>query len=285
MTAFLGALINSNMKAYLYLDIRDLFRDTIYEILPKPVSFFILPIVKLIEKFTFCSSSKINLVSVGFNSYVKKILRNNSEIQITNFSNGIDDQFLKKSFKVKKKFNSTIKTILFAGNIGEGQGLHKIIPEVAMQLKDCIRFKVIGDGGAFLKLKNKIKSLNIGNVDLIKPMSRNELCDFYLKADILFVHLNNNEAFKKVIPSKLYEYASIGKPILAGLEGVSYKFVKKEIDGTELFKPCDVKSFISAYNKLIKKGRFYNRLTFKKKYSRKHIMKKMIDDLLVDIKV
>ena len=52
--------------------------------------------------------------------------------------------------------------------------------------------------------------------------------------------LNYYEAFRKVLPSKLLEYKTISKPILAGLNGRSEWFVKSEIYDCAVFSPADL---------------------------------------------
>ena len=77
---------------------------------------------------------------------------------------------------------------MYAGNIGEGQGLHKIIPKLAFHLKDRVNFRVIGAGGLIEELKYEIESLSLQNVILIPPMSREYLIKEYIMADLLFLH-------------------------------------------------------------------------------------------------
>ncbi len=130
------------------------------------------------------------------------------------FSNGSTLNFI--TSEPKHIFNKPL-TVLYAGNIGEGQGLHLIIPPLAKILEDKIIFKVIGDGGRKKHLKNELKRLNCKNVELYDPIPRENLIEAYQAADILFLHLNDYQAFTKVLPSKLFEYAASYKPIWAGL--------------------------------------------------------------------
>ena len=72
MTAFLGAVIATQKRAYLYLDIRDIFIDTLQDVFSKKMTLFIMPFLKPIEKFTFNHANHVNLVSKGFLPYFKK---------------------------------------------------------------------------------------------------------------------------------------------------------------------------------------------------------------------
>jgi len=277
MTAFLGYLISKFNSIPLYLDIRDIFTDVIKNVGPKIIMKSLFPIFSYIEKITFKRATHINLVSKGFTEHVKKI---NPNCTITLHTNGIDSEFIGYDYSKKYELLQDKKIILYAGNIGEGQGLHKIIPKAAKHLENDVIFKVIGDGGMRTELEKYINEKNINNVELLSPMSRSRLLSFYKEADILFLHLNNYEAFTKVIPSKLFEYSSTGKPILAGLKGVASNFIKDNIVGVKVFNPCDEDGFLHAYHELIIGNKLYERSNFLNKYSRESIMNIMANEIL-----
>jgi UDP-N-acetylglucosamine:LPS N-acetylglucosamine transferase len=72
-TAFLGYKIAKKAKIPLYLDIRDIFVDTMNDVIQsKFVKFFLLPVLKQIEYKTFNYAKHINLISGGFNEYFEK---------------------------------------------------------------------------------------------------------------------------------------------------------------------------------------------------------------------
>jgi len=117
-TAFLGARIAHKNNAKLYLDIRDIFRETIMDVFKNSfVKIGLNFLLRPIENYTFRRANHINLVSKGFESYFKKY--NNSTFSF--FTNGIDDVFLNLSLENNVK-NKEKQTILYAGNIGEGRG-------------------------------------------------------------------------------------------------------------------------------------------------------------------
>ena len=101
--------------------------------------------------------------------------------------------------------------VVYAGNIGEGQGLHSILPSVrAKHFEGKLKFKIIGDGGRLPQLEQALKAAAINNVELLNPVGRDVLIQAYQHADILFMHLNDYDAFLKVLPSKVFEYAALG---------------------------------------------------------------------------
>ncbi len=271
-TAFLGARLARKKKLPLYLDIRDIFVDTIKDVLNPKISFFAKPILSLIESYTFKTATHINLVSRGFESY---FVHKYKQAKYTWFTNGIDDEFLGLESKLKQ--NTTDKQmILYAGNIGESQGLHTILPSLAKELDAGFEINVIGDGGRKPALINSLE--NINNVNLFPPMQRNKLPEQYMNADILFLHLNDFPAFEKVLPSKIFEYAATGKPILAGVSGYAAKFITDEVRNAEVFNPSDANGALLALRKLSLKNT--DRSEFIKQYTRVNIMKNMAESII-----
>jgi UDP-N-acetylglucosamine:LPS N-acetylglucosamine transferase len=274
-TAFLGAQVSRKKRIPLYLDVRDLFVDTMSNILSPVLIWLTSPVLSAIERYTFNSAKKINLVSKGFLPYFEQRY---SDIPISFLTNGIDKEFIQASQLDDKTWvtKSTIN-ILYAGNIGEGQGLHKIIPEMADRLKKRIHFKVIGGGGLIKKLSDEVAELGLDNVELVPPMGREALIKEYINADVLFLHLNDYEAFRKVLPSKLFEYGAMNKPILAGISGYSEEFVKSEINDCAVFSPTDSEDAVKKFESL--SYSIKPREEFIKKFDRQKIMREMAEDI------
>lgn len=278
MTAALGAHIATRAKTFLYLDIRDLFTDTMQNLLAKKHTRHLLPGFRWLEKRTFNKADRINLVSPGFLPYAKEI----APLQDYRlFTNGIDEEFLKTNF-LKQPSNSadSIPLVVYAGNMGEGQGLHKVLPQAARLLTDKAQFRLLGDGGRRAQLEGMIADTNVSNIEIFSPVPRTELYTHYRDADVLFLHLNDYAAFHKVLPSKIFEYAATGKPILAGVAGYAAEFLKSEVEGVQIFAPCDAKGMVHALDNLLSDAPQFDRKAFKEKFPRTQIIREMARDIL-----
>ena len=269
-TAFLGKRCSVMNHCPLYLDIRDIFVDTMKDIFKDKILVRVTAgwALGLIEKYTFKNANHINLISGGFKPYFAKY----KKPTYSEFSNGIDDVFIEAG-QESSVDNGKPYIITYAGNMGSGQGLEKIIPEAAKKLGANYKFRLIGDGGTRKKLEEKLKELNVDNVELLNPVARKELIQYYKESTFLFFHLNDLEAFKKVMPSKMFEYGAFDKPIIAGVGGYAAQFVEKNIPNHILFKPTDVDDFVSQMKAYQLK--FECRDEFIKNFSRKSIDKKL----------
>lgn len=281
MTAVLGAWVAQYNNAKLYLDIRDVFVETIGDIFPLRISFFIKPIFSGLEKWVLKRADRINVVSKGFCTYFSKRYPHSD---FCCYTNGVDAEFiLLDGFNKQSARNSSkILTVLYAGNIGAGQGLDHIIPQLAKSMEGRLHFRVIGDGGRKHALSIAVKEMGCENVELLPPVSRSVLIEEYQRADILFLHLNDYDAFKKVLPSKIFEYAATGKPIWAGVSGYPAEFMMNEIRNIAIFESCNAIQAEKVFNNL--KLNVIERTAFIDKFSRSSIMNRMAVDMLSLIK-
>lgn len=275
MTAFLGAVVSFFTKVPLYLDIRDIFIDTVDDVFSKKMTFLVLPFLSVIEKFAINKASIVNIVSKGFLPYFESKYKNKN---YSFFTNGIDTIFLDQCNKnIGYKINDPV-VIVYAGNFGDGQGLHKIVPHLAKKLEGRAVFQLIGNGGRKNELEKTLNDLNVNNVQILPPVNRSELLQYYDNADILFLHLNDYDAFKKVIPSKLFEYACYNKPIWGGLSGYVVEFIGEELDSTYVFRPCDLEDAVKKFSEIDYSVSL--RENFIHKYTRSNIMDSLANDIM-----
>lgn len=264
-----------------FIDLRDIFSETISDLLllkSRLLSWFSKRVFSFIERRLLQKAAGVNVVSEGFLDYFK--IQGMDTSKWTVFTNGVDREFEYFDLHPVAK-QPDIKTVLYAGNIGSGQGLDLILPEAALKLGSSFRFQIVGDGSTRKLLGKTLARLEVENVELLLPVGRERLIQYYMKADILFLHLNEVKAFKRVLPSKIFEYAALGKPIVAGLSGYSAKFIAENIEHGCLFNPGDVNGCVECFQNaatLIVEPSSVKR--FVKKFSREHIMDKMADQVL-----
>jgi glycosyltransferase involved in cell wall biosynthesis len=276
MTAALGAWFARRNRGHLYLDLRDIFVDTIGELLPAPAAWCVRPGLERLESWTVRRADRVNLVSPGFADYFRSRY---GEVPLSFFTNGIDSEFLQPpaAGAVARDPDGRMR-IVYAGNIGDGQALHAILPGLAVALRDRARMIIIGDGGQRRRLEAAVGAAGAGNVEFRAPMRRAELIEVYRSAHVLFLHLGNLPAFEKVLPSKLFEYAALGKPVLAGVAGYAARFVREEIDNSAVFAPGDVAGALRALDSLELSDRARPR--FVARYARANIVAAMADEIL-----
>ena len=284
MTGILTGYSAYRLNCKYFLDVRDIFSETISDLFSRKnkilgaASKFVF---SFLEKKLFNGAAGVNVVSEGFPEYFSK-----EGINVSNwtfFPNGVDKEFQNLQLTKQDKTKIT-RTVLYVGNIGRGQALESILPDVAKKLGDSYRFLVVGDGGMRAALSKDIKDKDIHNIEILSPVKRSELIGYYQEADILFLHLNDIPAFRRVLPSKIFEYAAFGKPIIAGISGYSAKFMRDNVPHAIVFDPGNVNQCVVS----IRKGQSLrvdnNQIDiFIKEYAREKIMKEMASHILTTL--
>lgn len=275
MTAVLGAYIARKKRVPLYLDIRDIFVDTIKDVLSSKIVWALKPLFSVLERWAVQRAQKVNLVSGGFRKYFESRYPGK---HFSFFTNGIDQEFIAAVPAVACDSKADLPEVVYAGNFGEGQGLHSIIPHLAKHYDGRLKFKLLGDGGRKFQLEAALREQKVTNIEVLAPVNRRELIEIYRRADVLFLHLNDYDAFLKVLPSKIFEYAAVGKPIWAGVSGFAAEFLREHVTNAAVFHPCNVRQAIEAFERL--ELQTQPRTEFCEKFSRESIMQNMAADVL-----
>jgi len=282
MTGVLTGISGRKLKCKYFIDLRDIFSETISDLFSqksKLLSFVFKKTFSLLELWLFRKAVGVNVVSEGFPEYFQTKGLDTSNWSF--FPNGVDKEFVNLPI-IENKSSKNIKTIMYAGNIGSGQGLEMVLPAVAKRMGSDYHFLVIGGGGASSNLISTIKNNNVNNIEILPPVKRDKLIEYYANVDILFLHLNNIPTFRRVLPSKIFEYVAIRKPIVAGLTGYSAKFMIDNVPYASIFDSGDidgcVNAILKAENEDIKDKSID---IFVEKYSREKIMNSMAEHIFL----
>jgi glycosyltransferase involved in cell wall biosynthesis len=106
----------------------------------------------------------------------------------------------------------------YAGNLGIAQGLDAAM-EAAERLGGGFQFLVVGDGPHRARLEERAATLPEGSVaftGLVEP----EHAARYLRAsDATLVSLGAQPELAKFVPSKLFDYCAVGRPVILAAAG------------------------------------------------------------------
>ncbi len=110
--------------------------------------------------------------------------------------------------------------VMYAGNIGQGQGLETLL-EAAHILRDIpeIQFVIVGDGVALPTLQQVTQTKGLTNVRFLGSYPTADMPALYALAEVLLVHLRDDPLYRITIPHKVFSYMASGKPILVAVAG------------------------------------------------------------------
>lgn len=208
--------------------------------------------------------------------YVKKRLK--GCVEPLHISNGVSLSQYNKLIGVLP-FNGSKYTVTYVGNIGIAQDLSTLV-EAAQDLPN-VRFKIIGTGIEYEKIKKMVFSTGVSNVDVIGKVPWEDLKKYYNETNILYAQLAPD--FSGAMPSKLYEYLATGKYIIYGGDGQAAEILG-DFSNNKVIPPCDKTKLVEEIEYAI--NNFLgislseeNRELIRKKYIRELESKKLVKEI------
>lgn len=194
-----------------------------------------------------CYKSAIKLVMVTDSFRKKLIYRGVPASKISVIKNGVNkDLFIpmpKDEVLIAQLGLQGKKVIGYIGTHGMAHKLDFIIRAAKeMDGKNNFHFLFLGNGAErenLVRLKNE---LGCTNVTMLESVSKQEVKRYISILDICLINLRKSDLFKTVIPSKIFENAAMGIPILMGVEGEAQEIVESYGAGL-CFVPEDMKDF------------------------------------------
>ena len=221
-----GLVLNKFKKKDYWLDVRDLWPESVASLLNGKKSFY-YKIGKKIESLIYTNAKGFIFPIPSFEKYLSNYPQNINKPMIS-LINGVSDKFINKANSIKIN-EENIFTVLYSGNLGYAQDLRTII-DSANDLRDHkIIFKFIGNGVC----KNKLESYAINNNKIFfqDSIDRDKLIVEIRNASVCLVPLINSPLFNRALPSKMFEYMACSKPIIVGIKGDAKSLVELSKSG------------------------------------------------------
>lgn len=164
------------------------------------------------------------------------------------FPNWVDETHIRpvpkaESLRAEFGLHPTDQVVLYAGNLGEKQGLDLII-EVARRFRTqpSVRFLIVGSGGGKATLEEKVRGYGLENV-LFFPLQPYEKLSALLATADLHLVLQKKSAADLVMPSKLTGIlAAGGCALVTALPGTSLHRVVERHELGILVEPESVEA-------------------------------------------
>lgn len=206
----------------MFFNLQDLWPENVEEVLGirfAPVTWCINRIVDRI----YTASDKILCTSQGFTQNLRS--RGVAPQKLIYWPQFCPDVCLEEARRPEIYPEDTFN-IVFAGNLGDAQGLDLMV-EAAKQLKGSpIRWFLVGDGRARARLEQKVQSCGVTEeVTFVGRVDAWDADRYVHFADCAYLSFQDNRLFNMTLPAKLQTYLACGTPILAAAGGESAQLV------------------------------------------------------------
>jgi len=248
-----GVLLHWFRRFRFVLEIRDIWPESMSAVgagLPGPL----LRILGVMEKMMYRAAGHI--VTVGQGYVVKLRERGVPEDKISVIMNGVDKTLFHPrpvNAELRREYGLSGKFVCsYIGTIGMACGLRAAL-DAAEILKsrgrDDIRIVLVGDGAQREELRAEAAERRLDNVIFTGRRPKAEMPDWVASSDVNLVHLKKCDLFETVMPSKIFESAGCGRPILMGVNGFA-KALVMDADAGVAVEPEDAVGIADALERL-----------------------------------
>lgn len=228
-TALAGRFLSLVKRKPWLLEVRDIWPESI-KVVTGMKDNWLIKFFEFLELRMYQKASKIVVVTDSFKNILiekrgvpeAKIKVITNGVNLKDFSPRLPDLELKESLNLQDKF-----VVAYMGTHGLAHGLDFILRAAQKVSDPMIHFLFVGDGAMKTELIALKTSLNLSNVSFLDPIAKNEMPRYLSIIDVGLVNLMKSSLFTTVIPSKIFEIASMQKPILLGLEGETKDIIEK----------------------------------------------------------
>jgi len=266
---FMIPLVGFGVRGKKILDIRDLVweyieeKNVVKKVIKKIFKFIMKPSIRQFEHIVVTNERERVLLTQHYTS---------GKIDIV--PNGISLERYEKLSQIENQLDKHPFTVTYIGNIGFAHNL-KLLVSVAGELPD-INFIIIGDGMELEDIKKYASENKIDNVVFTGKLDWSEIKPYYEKSTVLYAQLQ--ERLPSAMPSKLFEYAATGLPVIYGGTGHAVSFVK-QLEQAIVIRPdnfSELKAAIEAMQKKSLKISEKNRILVKENYLRESSAEKFV---------
>lgn len=232
------------------MEIRDLWPESIRAVGVAKGKERLLDVLEKLELFLYRKADKIVVATHAFKTnlsdrgiLIDKIHVITNGVLMANFMPRPKDAELMDKLGLRDKF-----VIGYIGTHGVAHKLNFIL-KCSPKAPPNVHFVFVGDGAKKQELVERLEREKYTNVTMLPLIPKAEIARYISVTDVALVPLRRSDTFKTVIPSKIFENAAMGKPILLGVEGESEAIIKKYGAGL-CFIPEDETDFLRQLNRL-----------------------------------
>lgn len=281
-----GIILKKKMKKSMFIYVLDIWPDQM-KIWNVKENNLLFKIVHKYSKYAYQSGDLIGITSKPFKKYLVDVNKVDPSkiIYLPQYSE-------KMKICLNKKSTKEEIDLIFAGNIGDQQNIECLLNAISLvKTKNKFHVHFYGNGTNFENCKVLSKKLKLENkVTFYGRISKNDLDNIYPNMDALLLTLCSEEKIgfaANTVPAKLQKYMSIGKPIIASIDGGAYEILKESNSGIVVHAnetdnlAMAIKDFVENPTKYQKCG--VNAINYFNKYFEKNIVMDKLENILKDL--
>ena len=250
-TTFAAYLLSIFKRKPWFFEVRDLWPESVRSVGAVSKESKFIDFFERIELFLYKRAKRVIVVTDAFKKNL--IQREIPFGKIDVIPNGCNTELFsprETDIDLKKDLGLEGKIVLgYIRTHGMAHGLEFIIRSFKKLDLQKYSLLLIGDGAEKESLMNLVAQENINGVHFLPPISKVEVPRYISICDICLVPLIKSPTFRTVLPSKIFETATMEKPFLLGVDGQAREIIEKYGCGI-FFEPENEESFLEAVDQI-----------------------------------
>lgn len=210
------------------LEIRDLWPESIVTVgaMNKGA---VIRFLEAVEALAYRCADSIVSVTDSFVPHISarsgagkiEVIKNGVDLKL--FTRSADGEAVKRRFGLEGRFVAA-----YVGTHGMAHGLDTALDAAAL-LRDDPRmgFLFVGDGAERKRLVARAEEMKLDNLRIVGQLPKAEMPGVWAATDASLILLRKSDAFKKVIPSKMFEAMAMECPIVLGVDGEAKELLEE----------------------------------------------------------
>lgn len=241
-------------RAPLVFEVRDLWPESLAAVGAGDEGSLLHRTLGAVAGFLYRNASHIAVVTPAFKDHLTRHWAVPTE-KISIVENGVEtdlfgptntDANLRRELGAEGKFLAC-----YVGTMGMAHGLDTII-EAARNLRNTLPsalLLLVGEGSDKERIQSLAAAEGLSNLKLVDQQPRERIPAFINASDVCLVLLKKTELFKTVIPTKMLEFMSCGRPVILGVDGQARQLLE-EAQGGIAIEPENSAALAEAMRRL-----------------------------------
>lgn len=236
------------------LEVRDLWPESLSGVgVGSEVSLLYRSIGR-IASFLYRAAGSIVVVTPAFREHLignwqvpgEKISIVQNGVETALFSPQASARQLRLKLGIDGKF-----VVSYIGTLGLAHGLESLIAaaERLQMILPAVQFMLVGEGADRERILSLAQKKNLRNILFVGQQARERIPDYISASDACVVMLKRSEIFETVIPTKMLEFMSCGRPVILAVRGQSQRLLEKSGGGL-CIEPDNPEALCSAITHL-----------------------------------
>ena len=235
------------------LEVRDLWPNSIVALDMMRERHAMVRLLRAVENMLYRSAARIVTTNGGLRQ--RLIERGVPGAKIGVVPNGVDavqfsprprPQALLEAYGLTNRF-----VVGYIGTQGLAHDLETVIHAADALKETAVSFLFVGDGAQHLPIVRMVRRLKLGNVHFVRTVAASEVPDHIACCDVLLVPMKRTTTLSDTMPSKIFEIASMERPIVIGAEGIAAELVEGHRAGLAV-EPENSEALVGAIGRLWK---------------------------------